>query len=179
MSSESLDAEALFKRHAAFVHRFLIRLGAPAADVEDLVQEVFLVAHTHGGFVAGAAKPTTWLAQIAVNLVANTRRKAQRRAPAEDVSLSGLPSPGDPQARIAAGQSLTRVQEALEALDIDHRVVFVLFEIEREPCDEIAAGLGIPIGTVYSRLHKARLLFRDEFQRVAGTPAIAQLRRAQ
>lgn len=167
-----LDAEALFRRHAPFVARFLTRLGVAQADIDDLVQEVFLVAHTKGGYVPEGAKPTTWLAQIAVNVAANARRKRTRRAAShDDASVSGLASPGDPQQRLAAADALRRVHEALEALDIDQRAVFVLFEIERESCDAIAAGMGIPVGTVYSRLHKARAVFRDEYQRVAGTPA--------
>ena len=172
---ERLDAEALFRRHAPFVVRFLSRLGARRAEIDDLVQDVFLVAHSRGGWVPSGAKPTTWLAQIAINLVANSRRKGKSRQPAEDMSVSAIPAPFDPQARLAAAEALTRVSEALEALDLDHRAVFVLFEIERESCESIAAGLGIPIGTVYSRLHKARAMFREEFQRVAGTPAYPRI----
>lgn len=171
-ASGHLDAETLFRRHAPFVARFLMRLGIGSAEVDDLVQEVFLVAHTRGGYVPAGAKATTWLAQIAVHIASNARRKRARRAANhEDASVSGLASPGDPQSRLAAAQALTRVREALDALDIDHRAVFVLFEIEREPCDAIAAGMGIPVGTVYSRIHKARAVFREEYQRVAGTPA--------
>jgi RNA polymerase sigma-70 factor (ECF subfamily) len=167
----SLDAEALFRQYSPFVARFLARLGAPRAEIDDLVQEVFLIAHSRGGYLPAGAKPTTWLAQIATNLARNLRRKRDRRAVDHDQSVSGLPSPADLQARIAAVQALERAQEALEAMDVDHRAVFVLFEIEREACDAIAAGLGVPVGTVYSRLHAARALFREHFQRFAGTPA--------
>src|SRR5687767_1658664 len=72
------SVEHLFLEHAAWVARFLGRIGAPSRDLPDLVQEVFLVAHRRGGFVAGAAKPRTWLAEIAVR-VASTARRARRR----------------------------------------------------------------------------------------------------
>jgi len=170
-SDRSLDAETLFRQYSPFVARFLARLGAPRVEIDDLVQEVFLIAHARGGYVPAGAKPTTWLAQIATNLVRNMRRKRERRAVDHDQSVSALPSPADLQARIVAAQAPERAQEALDAMDVDHRAVFVLFEIEREACDAIAAGLGVPIGTVYSRLHAARALFREQFRRFAGTPA--------
>ena len=60
-----IPAEDLFRQHAAWVGRFLSRLGAEPSNVEDLVQEVFLVAHRKGGYLPGAASPKTWLADIA------------------------------------------------------------------------------------------------------------------
>lgn len=67
-------------------------------------------------------------------------------------------SPGE-QAETA--EALRRVQQALEVLDEAKRAVFILFELEGESCEAIAAGLNIPVGTVYSRLHKARKLFME------------------
>ena len=65
-------------------------------------------------------------------------------------------------------EAMWRVQRALDGLDFDHRAVFVLYEIEGEPCDAIAAALGVPVGTVYSRLHHARQRFRDAHAELAG-----------
>jgi RNA polymerase sigma-70 factor (ECF subfamily) len=75
------------------------------------------------------------------------------------------PSPTD---TVEAWQSLSRVRTALEVLEVGHRAVFVLFELQGEPCDEIAAGLGIPVGTVYSRLHKARKQFTEAYAKLTG-----------
>lgn len=75
------------------------------------------------------------------------------------------PSPTD---TVEAWESLGRVRVALESLDLPHRAVFVLFELQGESCDDIAAGLGIPTGTVYSRLHKARKQFTEAYARVVG-----------
>ena len=156
-----LDAEALYRAHADFVARFLLRLGARGEDVPDLMQEVFLVAHRRGGFQLGRAKPTTWLAEIAFRVSSDRRRKQRRKledADTETVALAptDAPSPGD---RVDARMALARVQQALEALSAEKRVVFVLFELEGESCDAIAQALGIPVGTVYSRLHAARRAF--------------------
>jgi RNA polymerase sigma-70 factor, ECF subfamily len=156
-----LDAEALYRAHADFVARFLLRLGARGEDVPDLMQEVFLVAHRRGGFELGRAKPTTWLAEIAFRVSSERRRKQRRRledADTDTVTLAPTraPSPGD---RAEAAQALQRVQQALDRLTPEKRVVFVLYELEGEACDAIARALGIPVGTVYSRLHAARRAF--------------------
>lgn len=148
-----LDAAALFRAHARFVARMLHRAGVANAELDDLVQEVFLVAHRKGGFDPGRAKPTTWLAQIALRIAANHRRR-RRTAPGElvDDRMRG-------GATADAAMAAARAQEALWRLDEDKRLVFMLFELEGVPCDEIAATLGIPIGTVYSRLSLARAAF--------------------
>lgn len=164
VNGSHLDAEALYRAHSEFVARFLLKLGVSGQDVPDLLQEVFLVAHRRGGFVMGTAKPTTWLAEIAFR-VASDRRKKTRRKPEDSdteavtlVAATGA-TPGE---AAEARQGLARVQRALDSLTFDKRLVFVLFELEGESCDSIARSLGIPVGTVYSRLHAAR----REFARV-------------
>lgn len=165
---ETIDASTLFRSHAAFVARFLVRLGAPAAEIEDLVQEVFMVAHRRGGFVAGPARPTTWLAEIAVR-VRSTARRAERRRKEEpdEAEVASVATTRDPSKDAEVAQNLRHVQEALGMLDPDKRAIFVLFELEDEPCDAIAAALGVPIGTVYSRLHAARREFMGAYRRIA------------
>lgn len=166
--AERLGAEALFRQHAAFVARFLAHLHVPRADIEDHVQEVFLVVHRKGGFVPGPAKATTWLARIAMN-VTETRRRSRRRRKEDsrevDESASFIPSP---EGKAAALEALARVQRALEELSLEQQSLFVLFEIEGESCDDIATGLGIPVGTVYSRLHTARAAFESAYDRTKG-----------
>lgn len=80
-------------------------------------------------------------------------------------ALATSRGPGE-QAETA--EALRRVQEALDVLDEAKRAVFILFELEGESCESIAAGLGIPVGTVYSRLHKARKLFMEVHSRLVG-----------
>jgi RNA polymerase sigma-70 factor, ECF subfamily len=159
------SAEALFRAHAPFVVRLLTRLGVPPSHVDDLVQEVFLTAHRRGGFTPGAARPTTWLAEIALR-VASTARRSRRRSRvtsdenAVDAAVSEAPTPFD---AASTRQALGRVERALDAMDLDRRAIFVLFELEGESCEAIAAGLGVPVGTVYSRLHAARRDFRKAY----------------
>lgn len=164
----NLDSAALFRRHARFVASFLYRQGARSPDLEDLVQEVFLAAHRKGGYRLGAASPTTFLAQLA--LEANLRRRRQAgRTQAESEQLASTVSepPPDPAQALAAKDAARGLQSALDAIAPEQRAVFVLFELEGESCEAIAAGLGIPLGTVHSRLHAARKLFQDGVTRLA------------
>src|SRR5580698_7236531 len=78
-TATTLGAELLFREHAAFVGSFLRRLGALPDEIDDLVQEVFLVVHRRGGFTPGAAQPRTWLAEIGRRLVCSMRRTSKRR----------------------------------------------------------------------------------------------------
>lgn len=174
VTGKHLDAEALYRAHADFVARFLLRLGAQGQDVPDLLQEVFLVAHRRGGFIMGTAKPTTWLAEIAFRVASDRRKKTKRKledADTDSIALAAGPgaTPGD---TAEARQALGRVQQALDALTAEKRVVFVLFELEGESCDAIARALGIPVGTVYSRLHAARREFARVHAQLQSEPVV-------
>jgi RNA polymerase sigma-70 factor (ECF subfamily) len=168
--AEHLDAEALYRAHSTFVARFLLRLGARNEDVPDLVQEVFLVAHRRGGFTPGPAKPTTWLAEIAFRVSSDRRKKTNRRREDYDTdSVSLAPAAGNsPGKRAEARQALERVQAALDSLTPEKRAVFVLYELEGQQCDEIAASMEVPVGTVYSRLHAARRDFARAHAALTG-----------
>jgi RNA polymerase sigma-70 factor, ECF subfamily len=165
----TLGAEALFRQHATFVARFLAQLRVPRDNIEDLVQEVFLVVHRRGGFVVGAAKPTTYLAKVALNVAATRKRTERRRREEPGDLIDDAPGflPG-PERDAAAAQQLARVRAALDELELEQRALFVLFEIENESCVDIAQGLGIPVGTVYSRLHAARQAFVTAYERANG-----------
>jgi RNA polymerase sigma-70 factor (ECF subfamily) len=171
MPPDLLDAGTLFRAHAQFVANFLARLGVHPLDLDDLVQEVFLTAHRRGGYVPGAARPTTWLAEIALR-VASTSRRTRRRRPEnpDDAVGLGVATPGDDPAQTAEHrETLAAVQRALSTLELDRRAVFILFELEGEPCDAIAAGLGVPVSTVYSRLHTARREFTEAFNKLTAS----------
>jgi RNA polymerase sigma-70 factor (ECF subfamily) len=164
------SVDALYRAHAPFVAGFLARLGTPRAELMDAVQEVFLIAHRRGGFVAGTAKPTTWLAEIAMRVASNARR-ARRRKPettgpdALDPIPTNEPSP---EQRTITSASITRVQECVEALDDDHRAAFLLYEVAGESTADIASALGVPIGTIHSRLHTARKRFEAAWRRLGA-----------
>jgi len=161
-ASERIGVEELFREHAQFVASFLMRLGTPSQDVEDLLQEVFVVAHRKGGFVKGPAQPRSWLGAIATN-VARTghRSRRRRREDADSPTVEQLSAQAPSES-----ESLSRVRlaRALDALPLEQRAAFVLFELEGESCESIAAVWGVPVGTVYSRLHHARRRFLEVYE---------------
>jgi len=171
-SDDRVGAEELYRAHADFVVKFLYRLGARVQELEDLVQQVFLVAHDRGGYVRGSAQPTTWLACIAVRVLSTHRRTARRK------KLNELSSPdelleipaeegADAHRRTEARESLARVGRALDKLPEEQRLLFVLHEIEERSCSSLAQELDLPIGTVHSRLFAARRAFIEAYEREA------------
>lgn len=161
-----LDAGELYRAHAPFIASFLVRLGVPARDVPDLVQDVFLIAHRKGGFTdRGRAKPRTWLGSIAFRVAAGHRR---RRRPVVGLPEAPIPAGSDPEQEVQARRAAQRVEACLSALDLPHRAVFVLFEIEGLSGAEVAEVLEIPAGTVYRRLSNARHRFAEAHARMVA-----------
>jgi RNA polymerase sigma-70 factor, ECF subfamily len=173
-SSETVEgrrysASELFAEHSSFVAKFLWRMGAPDREIEDLVQDVFLVAHLRGGFVVGPAQATTWLASIAFRLWSSERRRFRRHAELsndEAVALAQAKGP-NPAEAFASAESLRRIRTVLEQLDEKSRAILILVDLEGSSCVEVSDAMGIPIGTVYSRLHSARKRFADAYEKLA------------
>ncbi len=163
-----IPAEDLFRQHAPWIARFLTRLGAEPSGVEDMVQDVFLVAHRKGGYIPGAASPKTWLADIAqhVKSTANRTRRRRREQVDPGALAAAVHRSASPYDVAASTEGLTRVQGFLDQLSEDQRAVFILFELEREPLVAIAAGLGVPLGTVCSRLDTARQSIRRAYEKL-------------
>ncbi|AKT37910.1 uncharacterized protein CMC5_020530 [Chondromyces crocatus] len=171
-----MRADALFRAHAAFVAAFVVRLGVSKAEVDDVVQEVFLTVHRRGGFEEGGAKPTTWLAEIALRVVSTHKRTERRRrvVPDEAALDRAVATSQSPHEIAEHRDALSRVQRALDSVDVDRRAVFILYEMMGESCDDIAQGLGIPIGTVHSRLFAARRAFQKAHERLVRSPSMVE-----
>jgi len=159
---KQLDSEELFRRFAPFIARFLLRMGVRDNDLDDVLQDVFLVAHRNGGYRPGAASPATYLANIAIHATAAYRRKSKSRQWMEP-NLGAVERAScnerDPLQSLMRQIDVECVKEALDTLDSKRRAIFVLVEIEGESCVSVAAGLDIPLNTVYSRLRTARERF--------------------
>jgi RNA polymerase sigma-70 factor (ECF subfamily) len=157
-----VKTDVLFRNHAAFVARFLSRLGVGCDELDDAVQEVFLVVHRNGGYTPGPATPTSYLASIAIRAAANHRRRGRKsRDRKADVTPDETSSPGqDPARSLETHESLEQLQEALDGLDPTLKATLVLAELEGENCTTIAAAFRVPVGTVYWRLHRARKAFK-------------------
>jgi RNA polymerase sigma factor (sigma-70 family) len=152
---------AIVDRHFAAIHRYLARrIGSDRAD--DVAAQAFAVAfRRRGDFDASAGSARPWLYGIATNVLRNDVRSERRmlaaiarmdRTGAEDLADEVERS----LARADAASELARIAGAIAALDPDQRDVLLLRAWGELSDGEIAAALGIPVGTVYSRLSRAR-----------------------
>ena len=155
------------RRDGDFVWRTLQRHGVPAADLDDALQEVFLVAHRRQGvFDPTQGKLTTWLFGICTRVAWSLRRR--RRSHAE---LPELVNHETPETLCGRSQRMHRLSAALERLSPEHRATFVMFELEGVSCADIAAVSGVPVGTVHSRLYTARSALRRALDETDPEPA--------
>lgn len=147
----------IFRAHAPYVWRCLRRMGVDAGDVDDVLQEVFLVVHRRLGDYDGRASMKAWIYGICIRKASDHRKLAhkKRERVMEDVP-EGASSVGGPEASVAGRRALARLDEALAELDDDKRAAFVLYEIEGLGVAEVAAAVGVPLQTAYSRLTAAR-----------------------
>ncbi len=160
--------EVLVTRHERRVYRLLLRMLGSAEEAEDAAQEAFLSLHRHGRRFRREARFSTFVYRVAVNAALN-RRRSQGRARARHRELSQrqaagehLPSvPRDPESAASGAQVQAKVQEALLRLPPDLRMVIVLYDIEGQSYRDIADVLGVPEGTVKSRIHRARNALRE------------------
>lgn len=161
------DLGVIFDRHALDVRRFLVRLGVGAGDVDDLVQATFLIVLTAAGSFRGGGSARAWLLGLAANVARRHRRSMARLA----VRIAAWAREPRPDAETAASDSLevrersARAARALARLTAKKREVFVMVAMEGLPAEAVAQALGIPVGTVWTRLHHARRELRAELER--------------
>jgi len=151
----------LFRLHAPFVARSLRRLGIPESDVEDAVQEVFLVASRKRENIAEGYE-RSFLYGTAMRIAHNARRGIRRlRRSDEPVSSDQVDIHAGPTAEelIDQRQARAALDMVLEGMTVEMRAVFTLHTLEEMTTNEIADLLGVPPGTVSSRLRRARQHF--------------------
>lgn len=157
----------IYQAHAGFVWRTVRRLGTPRESVEDVMHEVFLVAHRRLGEYDGRAAMTTWLYHLSRGVVSNWRRGRRREAARLSLVQPPPNAASDPERATQRGQAAAFVRRFVASLDADKRLVFELAEVDGLPMPEVAEIAGIKLNTAYSRLRAAR----SQFQR-----AVARLR---
>jgi RNA polymerase sigma-70 factor (ECF subfamily) len=155
-SADSARVESFVREHYAFVWRVLRRSGLSSADADDAAQRVFLVAAARLAAIEERSE-RGFLYRTAARVASNARRSLRRRPDTPGLEdgeePAPVPAPDDLLDQRRARDLLDRV---LSELSEDLRAAFVLFEIEGLRTPEIADALGIPLGTVASRLRRAR-----------------------
>ncbi len=155
------DFDDVYRDNVRFVWRLLRGMGVSDAAVDDAVQDVFLVVHRRLDEFDGRFSIRTWLFAIA-NRIASDYRRRYRRASRNEPLSEGLYDPSPSPAQSAERwQSLRLIEDLLDELEDDKRVVLVLADIEGMTAPEMAVIMAVPLNTVYSRLRRARAQFSE------------------
>jgi RNA polymerase sigma-70 factor (ECF subfamily) len=155
--------EILVKRHQKATFNLVYRLLGDYDDAAEVTQEVFFSAYKAINSFRGDAHFSTWLYRIAFNH-ASTRRRSlnlsqQRYAPLDNLDIA-KDGEADPADALEQKEIQEQVQRALNYLDQSDAALILLRDLQDVPYEEVAAMLDIPLGTVKSRLHRARQALR-------------------
>lgn len=177
---DELGFVALYEAHVDFVWRNARRMGVPDASLEDVVQDVFVVAHRRLRDFERRSAVTTWLFGILLRVIKDHRRAAARHA-ARVAGLSAQAT-GEPQADsgpledVARREAMRLLHRLLGVLDDEKRSVFVLVELEQISVTDAARTLGVNVNTAHARLRAARTLFQAALARHHDDAALPQAR---
>lgn len=164
---------ALKQRYHRRLRRFISRKVGGTAEVDEILQEAFLRIYRNLDSFRGGASFSPWAFRITRNLCIDVLRKPDRRmfVPLDETDRDDKPpshqhraeSP-DPQAddQLYGSEVGEAIQEALEGLPKRHREVFMMYQFDHMSYDEIAVAVGIPVGTVKSRMHGALVQLRED-----------------
>ncbi|MGV3614127.1 MAG: sigma-70 family RNA polymerase sigma factor [Fimbriimonas sp.] len=163
--------DRLIHRYQRMVYVFAMRLSRDRDEAEDIASEAMIRAHRSLDSFRGSAAFSTWLCRIVTNCHLDRKKRASRRptvsldapytdefCPRREQIVSTAASPLEEATRERAVQ---RLLAAMDRLPENQRDLIVMFHVRGMAYEEIAAQIGVPLGTVKSRLNRARLAVRD------------------
>jgi RNA polymerase sigma-70 factor, ECF subfamily len=163
----------IMQRYEPLIKGFLHKRLKDEERVRDLTQDTFLRVHRARDRYDSARKFSTWIYTIASNLLKNEYRNRSRRRETAFSELRKENGPTrpvefesehpDPEQLAYEGELRHAIEEAIENLDDHHRIPFVMREVEDRTYEEISDAIGVPVGTVKSRLFRARTAFQTAF----------------
>ena len=168
MLNRVVNFAVLMERHERRVYNLAYRMLGSPEDARDATQDAFLSCFRHLAKFRGDSSFSTWLHRIALNACYDALRRRRDTTSLEDRTVDPMPV-ADHADRAAAA---TDVQRALLGVPPDFRAVLVMHELQDLPLEDIAATLGLPVGTVKSRLHRGRVALGRILSggRADGTP---------
>ena len=175
-ANEDAAYDELVRTYSASIYHVAYRMLGDSAEASDVVQEIFLKVFRNIGGFKGEAALKTWVFKIAFSEILNRLRWWKRRHRFATVSLDEQPNGTSPSESVAdagptpeeilqAKERETAIQQALRRLSSEHRSIIVLRDIEGFSYNEIADVLGVSMGTVKSRLARARADLKKSLMR--------------
>lgn len=164
--SRTLDLAAVYAREFDWVWQTLRRLGVAPRHLPDVTHDVFVVVHRRAQTYDPSRPLRPWLFGVAyrvardhLNLARNRHESVEESVEVED------PQPGQEQ-HVARSQARDLIHAALQRVELEKRVVFILHDIDEQPMSEIASALEVPAKTLYARLKVAREQFTAAVRRL-------------
>jgi RNA polymerase sigma-70 factor (ECF subfamily) len=152
----------------------LFRMVGSREDAADAVQDAFVQAYVKLESFRGASQFYTWLYRIAMNVALSRRRRRRPTTSIDAVKENVGDEPTDaaagPEGVLASQEMIEQVQVALAALGEEHRQILVLREIDGCAYEDIAQILDLPVGTVRSRLFRARVQLKEKLTGLSAEP---------
>ena len=166
-AGEARAFEELVRRYQHRVFGVALRMLGTAAEAEEVAQEAFLRVHRAIGEFRGESKLSTWLYAITSRLCLTRLGAGERRLrrEGEETLLRLANGHANPVAAAERSELEAALHRAIAELAEDRRIVVVLRDLEGLAYEEIAAALALPVGTVRSRLHRARLDLKEKLER--------------
>ena len=155
-AGDKLAMQALFARHRTLVYRWLLRFVGNETNAEDLLSEVFLDVWRQAGRFEGRSSVSTWLMSIARFKALSARRRRTEAELDEKIETTVADTANDPEAALQEKNRGELLRQALTQLSLEHREIIELVYYHEKSIDECAQILGIPAGTVKTRMFYAR-----------------------
>jgi RNA polymerase sigma-70 factor (ECF subfamily) len=158
----------LVRRHQDRLYNAIVHFIGDRTEAEDIVQDAFVQAYLKLATFHGNSAFYTWLYRIAFNTAVSRRRRRRAEASVEVVREQLGSEPEDsgdrPETQLERTEQAAQLYAALDRLSEEHRVILILREIDGRDYEAIAEILEINVGTVRSRLHRARTQLRDKLR---------------
>lgn len=171
-SGDRTAVEELLERYEPTIYRFGLRMCGNEDAAREVLQETLLAAFRHLPGFRGDARLSTWLYQIARSFCIKERRGQHPTRSLDETGAPELEDPApQPDARLHAREVGEALSRAIAALPAEQREVLVLRDVEGLSADQAADVVGIAVGALKSRLHRARMALRTELADALGANA--------
>ena len=171
VTDRSVEFDDWYRAHGRAIYRFIARRVRSAEDAEDILQSTYLGAWENRASYRGTAQPKTWLTAIALNVMRNhLSRVSDYRFVVEPIDdhESALLDLRAPERSMSVKQTFLTGLEFMQGLSPDQQRMLELLFVDNVSYVEVAAALGIPVGTVRSRLSRLRSKLEKHFERKGG-----------